>query len=194
MEPIRFISITGSWIKKVGSNDVARAFEDASRIWRRDKKTTGIPREQFATWEDYQLNGCNVDDKIVITLTTENSTDLTVTINGKPYSVDNNKVTIENGLEAGDYIISAVLAGNENYTAAVNSTTFKVKPAATSVSIDVKSVYNAGEDIIRSFAEHVFRCRTGIHLAQRSGTERSQPIRNQSRYSCAGHHHRPFGI
>lgn len=32
-------------------------------LWRRDKKTKGIPREQFATWEDYQLNGCNVDGK-----------------------------------------------------------------------------------------------------------------------------------
>lgn len=32
-------------------------------LWHREKKTEGIARENFASWEDYQLKGCNTDFK-----------------------------------------------------------------------------------------------------------------------------------
>ncbi|SDA73100.1 Ig-like domain repeat protein, partial [Methanobrevibacter millerae] len=87
------------------------------------------------------------NDTIIINLTTTGSNGtVSVTINGKSYPVNNKQVVIDR-IAAGDYTIIAVLAGDGNYTAATNSTTFKVEKAGTSVSIDVKSV-NVVDDTI----------------------------------------------
>lgn len=52
---------------------------------------------------------------------------MVVTINGKSYDVDvDNKITIAGGLEAGDYVINAILKGNENYTGSDDTKSFKV--------------------------------------------------------------------
>lgn len=60
MEPIGYISIAGSWVEKVGSNDVARACEDASRIWRRDKKEPRPDLNEF----DYEV----IHDQIALAM------------------------------------------------------------------------------------------------------------------------------
>ena len=87
------------------------------------------------------------NDKIIINLATTGSAGaVNVTINGKEYPVNNKQVEIP-CIAAGDYTIIADLAADENYTAATNSTTFKVKQAATSVDIGVGAVYYVGDDI-----------------------------------------------
>ena len=64
---------------------------------------------------------------IVITLKPINSTgNVSVTINGKEYTVTGNKVTIENGLPNGTYEIVAVLDEDENYYGSTSNKTFKV--------------------------------------------------------------------
>ena len=88
------------------------------------------------------------NDTIIINLTTTGSSGtLNVTVNGKSYGINDGKVTIDS-LSAGDYTIIASLAGDANYTSAVNSTTFKVRQAGSSISIDVESVYKVGDDIV----------------------------------------------
>ena len=88
------------------------------------------------------------NETIIINLTSIGSqAAVNVTINGKVYPVSNKQIIIEN-ITAGDYTIIADLSADENYTGAYNSTTFKVKKAQTSVSIDVESVYNVGDDIV----------------------------------------------
>ena len=82
-----------------------------------------------------------VGDDIVISLTPVNSTDLTVTINGETYPVDgNNKVTITGGLKAGDYIVSAVLGGNENYTGSNDTKSFKVIKLQSELTVNVTNI------------------------------------------------------
>jgi hypothetical protein len=73
-------------------------------------------------------------------LTTENSTDLTVTINGKEYTVSSNKVTITGGLAAGNYTVSAVLQGNENYTGSKDTKEFKVVKLQSEVTVNVTDI------------------------------------------------------
>ena len=78
-----------------------------------------------------------VGDDIVITLTPVNSTGaVTVTINGKEYTVTNNVITIDGGLPAGEYIVNAVLAGDENYTGSGASKTFNVEKRDITVNLD----------------------------------------------------------
>ncbi|MBQ6512857.1 Ig-like domain repeat protein [Methanobrevibacter sp.] len=68
-----------------------------------------------------------VGQDIVITLKPINSTgDVSVTINGKEYTVTGNKVTIENGLPNGTYEIVAVLDEDENYYGSTSNKTFNV--------------------------------------------------------------------
>ena len=82
-----------------------------------------------------------VGDDIEITLTTVNSTDLTVTINGKSYTVDNNnKITISGGLAAGNYTVNAILAGNENYTGSNDTESFKVEKLQSELTINVTNI------------------------------------------------------
>ena len=81
-----------------------------------------------------------VGDDIVITLTTVNSTDLTVTINGKPYTVSDGKVTIAGGLAAGNYTVNAILAGNENYTGSNDTESFKVEKLQSELTINVTNI------------------------------------------------------
>lgn len=89
------------------------------------------------------------NDTIIINLTaTGSSGAINVTINGKVYPITAGKQVIIETIAAGEYTIIAKLADNENYTAATNSTTFRVKQAQTSVSVDVESVYEVGENIV----------------------------------------------
>ncbi|WP_407432058.1 Ig-like domain repeat protein [Methanobrevibacter sp.] len=79
-----------------------------------------------------------VGDDIVIRLTTENITDsdaISVTINGESYKVVDNEVIITGGLDAGKYIINAVLAGNENYTTSSANKSFEVIKLNTTIFI-----------------------------------------------------------
>ena len=77
-----------------------------------------------------------VGDKVVISLTPVNSTgNVTVTVNGKSYKVIDNKVTIED-VPAGEYLINAVLAGDENYTGSIKNATFNVIKHNITISID----------------------------------------------------------
>ncbi|MBR6023487.1 MAG: Ig-like domain repeat protein [Methanobrevibacter sp.] len=88
------------------------------------------------------------NDTIIINLTTTGSNGvLNVTINGKVYPVNTEKQVVIENITAGEYTIIANLAGDENYTAIFNSTTFKVKKATTSVEIGVKSIYKVGDVI-----------------------------------------------
>ena len=89
-----------------------------------------------------------VGDDIVVTLNPVNSTDLTVTINGKEYDVVNNKVTITGGLEAGDYIVNAVLAGNENYTGFNAFASFKVVKLNSTLELEVDNINVGDSEII----------------------------------------------
>ena len=77
-----------------------------------------------------------VGDDIVITLSTVNSTDLAVTINGEVYTVtEDNTIVITGGLEAGDYIINAILSGNENYTGFNDTKSFTVVKNNITISV-----------------------------------------------------------
>ena len=69
-----------------------------------------------------------VDDTIVITLTPTNSTGkITVSINGKPYTVsDDNTVTINDGLANATYTIVANVDADDNYESAYGVATFEV--------------------------------------------------------------------
>ena len=78
-----------------------------------------------------------VGDKIVINLTAVNSTgQITVTINGKLYNVTGNKVIIDNGLEAGEYLINAILACDEKYTGSNSTKAFSVVKNNITVTLD----------------------------------------------------------
>lgn len=91
-----------------------------------------------------------VGDDIEITLTTVNSTDLTVTINGKSYTVDNNnKITISGGLAAGNYTVNAILAGNENYTGSNDTESFKVEKLQSELTINVTDITADQSEIIK---------------------------------------------
>ena len=81
-----------------------------------------------------------VGENIEITLTTVNSTDLTVTINGKPYTISGGKVTIVGGLAAGNYTVNAILAGNENYTGSNDTESFKVEKLQSELTINVTDI------------------------------------------------------
>ena len=90
-----------------------------------------------------------VGDDIEITFTTANSTDLTVTINGKSYTVDNNKITIFGGLAAGNYTVNAILAGNENYTGSNDTESFKVEKLQSELTINVTDITADQSEIIK---------------------------------------------
>ncbi|WP_296887139.1 Ig-like domain repeat protein [uncultured Methanobrevibacter sp.] len=90
-----------------------------------------------------------VGDDIVINFTVVNSTGpVTVTINGKDYTVVNNNVTIKGGLPEGEYIISAVLAGDENYNGSNASDTFNVVKNNITITInDITTPIVVGSEI-----------------------------------------------
>lgn len=67
-----------------------------------------------------------VDDSIVIGLTTENTSYVNLTINGKSYTVKNNKVTIPKGLASGSYFVNAIFDGDEKYLPSQANATFTV--------------------------------------------------------------------
>ena len=76
-----------------------------------------------------------VDENIVITLTGENVSDVSLTINGKSYAVKGNKVTIPKGLANGTYLVTAKFAGDNKYLGSESNATFKVnKVTPTKVS------------------------------------------------------------
>ncbi|WP_296878470.1 Ig-like domain repeat protein [uncultured Methanobrevibacter sp.] len=79
----------------------------------------------------------NVGDDIVITLTPANSTGtVSVTINGKSYTVDtNNKVTIAGGLANGTYTIVANLTADANYESSCNHSVFYVVKNDLTISV-----------------------------------------------------------
>ncbi|WP_407415803.1 Ig-like domain repeat protein, partial [Methanobrevibacter sp.] len=78
-----------------------------------------------------------VDEEIVIALNTENVTDVSVTINGKPYTVVDNRVVIPNGLANGTYFIVAKFDGDDKYLASEANATFGVnKLAPTDVTAE----------------------------------------------------------
>ncbi|MBQ9026846.1 MAG: Ig-like domain repeat protein, partial [Methanobrevibacter sp.] len=78
-----------------------------------------------------------VGEDIVITLSPTNSTGaVTVTIDGKPYTVTDNQVTIADGLANGTYTIVANLAADAKYGSAYNSTTFEVIKNDITISVD----------------------------------------------------------
>ena len=76
------------------------------------------------------------DDIVIKFITTNSSGAVGVTINGKSYVVVNKNVTVVGGLEAGEYIISAVLAGDENYTGSNANETFNVVKNNITVTIE----------------------------------------------------------
>ena len=112
--------------------------------------STTFKVKQAATSVDIAVKSVyNVDDDIEITFTTENSTDLTVTINGKSYTVDNNKITISGGLAAGNYTINAILAGNENYTGSNDTESFKVEKLQSELTVNVTDITADQSEIIK---------------------------------------------
>ena len=112
--------------------------------------STTFKVKQAATSVDIAVKSVyNVDDDIEITFTTENSTDLTVTINGKSYTVDNNKITISGGLPAGNYTINAILAGNENYTGSNDTESFKVEKLQSELTVNVTDITADQSEIIK---------------------------------------------
>ncbi|MBQ9025625.1 MAG: Ig-like domain repeat protein, partial [Methanobrevibacter sp.] len=82
-----------------------------------------------------------VGEDIVITLTPTNSTGaITVTINGKPYTVTDNKVTIADGLAEGVYTVVANLASDSNYEDSYDSKVFDV--IKNDIAVELEDVSN----------------------------------------------------
>ncbi|MBQ9026910.1 MAG: Ig-like domain repeat protein, partial [Methanobrevibacter sp.] len=78
-----------------------------------------------------------VGEDIIVNLIPINSTGaVTVKINSKPYTVDNNQVTIPDGLANGAYTVVVELDEDGNYEAAHNSTTFEVIKNDITISVD----------------------------------------------------------
>ncbi|MBR4446902.1 Ig-like domain-containing protein, partial [Methanobrevibacter sp.] len=78
-----------------------------------------------------------VGQEIVITFTPVNSTgNLKVTINGEDYEITDNKVTFENGLANGTYVIVAVLDEDESYYGSSANATFLVVKNDITISVN----------------------------------------------------------
>jgi hypothetical protein len=88
-----------------------------------------------------------VDENIVITVVSENVSDVSLTINGKSYAVKDNKVTIPKGLANGTYLVTAKFAGDDKYLESESNATFnvnKVTPANVSAKDLTFVVSNKG--------------------------------------------------
>ena len=84
------------------------------------------------------------------TITIQNNTNVTVTINGRPYAVGaNGKVVIDTTkLAAGDYIVSAVIAENDKYYGNSTEATFDiVKYNATIDSVVITPTVEVGQNL-----------------------------------------------
>lgn len=92
-------------------------------------------------------NVYKVGENIEITLNKINSTgEVTVTINGVPQTVENNKVTIPDGLAEGTYTIIANLAEDTNYDSATNTKVFNVVKNTINLTVDVGSDAHVGDE------------------------------------------------
>ena len=86
-----------------------------------------------------------------IEFTTNSTSLINITVNGKSYVVENNVNINLGALEAGHYIITAVVKPNENYTLAMASVEFTVVKYNATVVIDGivdGSIHNAGESYV----------------------------------------------
>ena len=101
-----------------------------------------------------------VGNDIVIALTPANSTGaVTVTINGKPYIVSENKVTIGGGLANGTYTVVVNLASDNNYEASYNTTTFEI--IKNDIAIDLADISNIKVDTPVTFTATLNETVTG---------------------------------
>ncbi len=107
-----------------------------------------------------------VGDEIVITVT--NDTTVSVTINGKDYTLSEGAITIPNGLAAGEYIVVATAAETDKYHANSDNATFNVVKYASEVNVTVKAG-NAGEKSIIEF--NVTEGTTGTVVIDVNGTK-----------------------
>jgi len=82
--------------------------------------------------------------KKAFSIAVTNNTEVTITINGKPYDLINGIINIDDGLDAGEYILTATASENDKYNAGCNSTKFKV----IKQSSNIESVIVPTKDII----------------------------------------------
>ena len=88
-----------------------------------------------------------VDSEVIVTLTTNTTAPLNVTVNGKPVTVVGNKFTADTSA-AGTYTIVATAEENEFYSSGFNSTTFTVIKHNSTVDIAVDPVHFVNDTFI----------------------------------------------
>ena len=81
-----------------------------------------------------------VDDEVIVTVNTNTTAPLNVTVNGKPVTLVDNKFTADTSV-AGTYTIVAKADENEFYSSGFNSTTFTVIKHNSTVDISVDPVH-----------------------------------------------------
>ena len=81
-----------------------------------------------------------VDDEVIVTVNTNTTAPLNVTVNGKPVTLVDNKFTADTSA-AGTYTIVAKADENEFYSSGFNSTTFTVIKHNSTVDISVDPVH-----------------------------------------------------
>ena len=86
-----------------------------------------------------------VDDELIVTLNTNTTAPLNVTVNGKPVTLVDNKFTADTSV-AGTYTIVAKADENEFYSNGFNSTTFTVIKHNSTVDIAVDPTHYVGDD------------------------------------------------
>ena len=85
-------------------------------------------------------NIVEVDDTVIVTLDTNTTADLIVTVNGQAVTVENNQF-VTNTSAAGTYTIIARADENEHYSAGYNSTVYTVIKHNSTVNITVGPVH-----------------------------------------------------
>ena len=90
------------------------------------------------------LDNITVGATLTITPTTSGSGNIKIIINGKTYTVDNNTAQTIDELAAGTYDVVAIYDGDENHTAAFNTTKVTVKLIPITVTVSANATVPVG--------------------------------------------------